>query len=89
MTVDELPVRSLLVNISIRLDQRYPVEEGGRVETMLLGASGTQVVEESQLFSVVAADDVFNHEAKTEDCHQIAHTMNDILMKWNKNSKCK
>ena len=74
-------MRPLLIHIGIRLDKRYPVEESGRVETVFLGASGTQVFEGPELFSVVAADDVFDDEAKTKDCHQVAHAMNGILMK--------
>ena len=55
----------LLVYIDVGLDERYPVEESGRVETVLLSATGAQVFEGSELFCPGPADDIFNDEAKT------------------------
>ena len=76
-------MRSLLVHIGIRLDKRYPVEEGGRVETVLLSALGTQIFEGSELICSGPADDVFDNEAKTEDGHQVANSMYSILRRRN------
>ena len=62
-------MRPLLVHIGIRLDKRYPVVESGRVESVFLGASGTQFFEGSQLICSRTADDVFDNAAETEDGH--------------------
>ena len=69
MMYDGLPVRPFLVHIGIRLDKRYPVVEGGRVETVFFGASGAQFFNGSEFICSGTADDVFDNAAKTEDGH--------------------
>ena len=54
------------------------------METVFLGASGTQFFEGSEFICSGTADDVFDNAAKTEDGHQVANSMYSIL-RWRKN----